>query len=574
MRRGKLKRILIVLAAFMLLLTVPVKAYATGDEGENVENGDSGQSTGNGEKDPVTEDTKGVVCILVSYVSNGVSVPVQTGTGFLVNDENIITCNHVVTFDDETVAALQTDYGTDPDSGKVKTAEEIRDCLKVEVFGYRDVKVEVDVTNFSEEMDFAILTLGAPLSNRTYLKLRSGSKVSQLEKVYALGFPGRVLIFQSVNTFAPDDVTVTNGQVSKVTTLADNVEYIQHSATLNTGNSGGPLVDENGAVVGINAMKSGDGFEESYFYSVAIGQLIETLDSLGVEYTLWSEPEPEPEPDKTVLLKLIEEADDMRSHDYTDESFKPVRQALRNAEKLAETDATQEEIDAAVIALSEAIGGVEVAPGFPWLLVSLIAGGVILLIVIIVIVVIMVKKKKKKDAASNSTAPTYSPVSSNPSNSFTGPTARPINGFDAVSANPATNFFASGVGSGETSVLNAGSGETTILSAGAGETTILKPNMSLGTLIRARGGERIVISNDNFVIGKERSRVNYCITDNTSISRTHARFTGRGGMTYITDLKTTNGTFLNGVKIQPNQEKQLKNGDRIALADEEFTFTL
>ena len=83
MRRGKLKRILIVLAAFMLLLTVPVKAYATGDEGENVENGDSGQSTGNGEKDPVTEDTKGVVCILVSYVSNGVSVPVQTGTGFI-----------------------------------------------------------------------------------------------------------------------------------------------------------------------------------------------------------------------------------------------------------------------------------------------------------------------------------------------------------------------------------------------------------------------------------------------------------------------------------------------------------
>jgi hypothetical protein len=360
-----------------------------------------------------------------------------------------------------------------------------------------------------------------------------------------------------------------------VTTI-NSVDYVQHSAKLGTGNSGGPLIDSNGAVIGINAMKSGGEFEEAYNYSTAIDQLIKTLDSLGVEYTMWSEPEPEPEPDKTVLSKMIEEADDLRSYDYTEDSYKPVRHALREAEKLADKDdVTQEEIDAAVTALTEAMAGLQDAPSFPWLLVGLIAGGVVLLIVIIVIVVKIVKKsKKKKEAESHSTVPTYSPVSSNPANPYTGPTARPINGFDAVSANPATNFFASGVGSGETSVLNAGAGETTILSAGAGETTVLKPNMSMGTLIRARGGERIVIGTDNFVIGKERSRVNYCITDNTSISRTHARFTCRGGMTYITDLKTTNGTFLNGVKIQPNQEKQLKNGDRIALADEEFTYTL
>ena len=86
-------------------------------------------------------------------------------------------------------------------------------------------------------------------------------------------------------------------------------------------------------------------------------------------------------------------------------------------------------------------------------------------------------------------------------------------------------------------------------------------------------GEKIKINSDNFVIGKELSRVNYCVSDNTSISRTHVRFTNKGGITYVTDLKTTNGTFLNNVKLQPNQETALNPGDKLSLSDEEFTFS-
>jgi len=37
-------------------------------------------------------------------------------------------------------------------------------------------------------------------------------------------------------------------------------------------------------------------------------------------------------------------------------------------------------------------------------------------------------------------------------------------------------------------------------------------------------------------------------------------------------MNTRNGTFINGIRIEPNMEHPLKNGDRIMLANEEFQF--
>ena len=46
----------------------------------------------------------------------------------------------------------------------------------------------------------------------------------------------------------------------------------------------------------------------------------------------------------------------------------------------------------------------------------------------------------------------------------------------------------------------------------------------------------------------------------------------KNGATYLTDMNAANGTFVNGVKVLPNQEIALKTGDKIKLADEEFEF--
>ena len=119
-----------------------------------------------------------------------------------------------------------------------------------------------------------------------------------------------------------------------------------------------------------------------------------------------------------------------------------------------------------------------------------------------------------------------------------------------------------------------GAGETTVLNQGAGETTVLSKNVNGGTLTRKRNGEVIKISAEQFVIGRERKSVNYCISDNSSISRTHVKLEVRNGVTYLTDMGAANGTFVNGVKAMPRQEIALKNGDKITLADEDLEYKI
>ena len=101
---------------------------------------------------------------------------------------------------------------------------------------------------------------------------------------------------------------------------------------------------------------------------------------------------------------------------------------------------------------------------------------------------------------------------------------------------------------------------------------MLNQNTNFGTLTRKKTGEIIHINNASFTIGKERAKVNYCVTDNTSVSRTHATVHNRGGVAYLADNRATNGTFVNGVRLTSGQEIALKDGDVVLLADEEFVY--
>ena len=52
------------------------------------------------------------------------------------------------------------------------------------------------------------------------------------------------------------------------------------------------------------------------------------------------------------------------------------------------------------------------------------------------------------------------------------------------------------------------------------------------------------------------------------VSRQHFQVRGRDGVYYISDLGSTNGTFLNGERLHPNVEHRVKDGDRISLAND------
>ena len=105
---------------------------------------------------------------------------------------------------------------------------------------------------------------------------------------------------------------------------------------------------------------------------------------------------------------------------------------------------------------------------------------------------------------------------------------------------------------------------------GAEKTSLLGVNPRGMVVMRMRTEEEFLVDKDVYMIGKERVRVDYCITSNPAVSRTHAKLTRKDGKLYIEDMNATNGTYVNGERIRPGEAVPLEVGDRFRLADEEF----
>ncbi len=123
-------------------------------------------------------------------------------------------------------------------------------------------------------------------------------------------------------------------------------------------------------------------------------------------------------------------------------------------------------------------------------------------------------------------------------------------------------------------------GETTNLDMlMRGGTTVLNssmrpPDMVSPHLIRIKTNENIMIDKPVFRIGKEKSYVDYFVSDNTAVSRSHANIVSRESKYYVMDTNSTNHTYLNGKMIQSNVEVELAHGDKIRLGNEDFEFMM
>lgn len=81
----------------------------------------------------------------------------------------------------------------------------------------------------------------------------------------------------------------------------------------------------------------------------------------------------------------------------------------------------------------------------------------------------------------------------------------------------------------------------------------------------------IYISTNPFRIGRNPELVEYVI-NSPYIGRIHAYIEREGDQYYLSDNKSTNGTFLNTYRIPPEQRVPLKNGDIIRFAKHAFQF--
>lgn len=151
------------------------------------------------------------------------------------------------------------------------------------------VKCEIVYYDDSGVPDIAVLKAVDTIPGRKTMPLLDESvEVDAGDTVYALGYPGASDVIESETygsklVAAIEDVTMTRGIVSRLTeskALGD-IDVIQHDARISGGNSGGPLINDKGAVIGVNTWTI---TENDASVSVDIKYVREILDDEDIPY--------------------------------------------------------------------------------------------------------------------------------------------------------------------------------------------------------------------------------------------------------------------------------------------------
>jgi S1-C subfamily serine protease len=143
--------------------------------------------------------------------------------------------------------------------------------------------IPLRIVSKDETNDLALLQ--APTSFKDIASIR-GTGIRSGEAVIAIGYPFHGLL--------TSDFTVTAGIVSSLSGILNDTRYLQISAPVQPGNSGGPLLDTSGTVVGvvaekINALKfakaTGD-LPENINFAIKTGAVRDFLDNSVVSYQI------------------------------------------------------------------------------------------------------------------------------------------------------------------------------------------------------------------------------------------------------------------------------------------------
>lgn len=149
-----------------------------------------------------------------------------TGTGVVITKDGYIVTNAHVIYD--------TQYG----SGLADS---------ISVLMNDEKSYDAEVIGYDTDCDLAVLKINA--DNLTAAEFGDSDNLRLGESVIAIGNP---LGFELMNTVTKG---IVSGKDRRITINDKSMNLIQTDAAINSGNSGGPLIDMNGKVIGINSSK-------------------------------------------------------------------------------------------------------------------------------------------------------------------------------------------------------------------------------------------------------------------------------------------------------------------------------
>jgi len=94
----------------------------------------------------------------------------------------------------------------------------------------------------------------------------------------------------------------------------------------------------------------------------------------------------------------------------------------------------------------------------------------------------------------------------------------------------------------------------------------------LARLVPKAGGDELIIRQGENTVGR-RPANNIVIAD-PYVSGSHAVITASEGSFSVTDAGSTNGTFVNGERLSPNEPRTLNDGDEVMFAQNTYRFTV
>lgn len=162
------------------------------------------------------------------------STSIGTGTGVVITEDGYIVTNAHVIYDSEYGAGLSEN---------------------ITVHMSDDNSYDAEVIGYDTDCDLAVLKIDA--SGLTVAEFGDSDSLMLGESVIAIGNP---LGFDLMNT-------VTSGIVSglnrNITINDKSMNLIQTDTAINSGNSGGPLINKYGQVIGINSSKMSASYNET-----------------------------------------------------------------------------------------------------------------------------------------------------------------------------------------------------------------------------------------------------------------------------------------------------------------------
>ena len=239
-------------------------------------------------------------CIIIGSISSlgkVAFIPVVTVPFYSDSDDSQIIADAM---ESVVVISIETETGTGSGSGIILSANgyivtnyhvvEEAKAIYVQLYGSSS-NVKAELVGYSEHDDIAVIKVNkAGLRPATFVSDCSTCKTGQ--RVYSIGAP-------KGTDYA---YTVTSGIISAVnrevkiydgTTLKKKMRMIQTDAAVNPGNSGGPLINAAGQVVGIVTLKldgvDGIGFAlPSDGVLPIVNEIIENGNADGIESTIAS----------------------------------------------------------------------------------------------------------------------------------------------------------------------------------------------------------------------------------------------------------------------------------------------